>query len=35
VKGLADWPAYDKASDKYLYVNKTPEVKTGYSKVAQ
>jgi para-nitrobenzyl esterase len=35
VKGIPDWPAYDKAGDKYLYVNNTLEAKTGFSKVAQ
>ncbi len=35
VKGLTDWPAYDKAGDKYLYINEPLEVKTGFSKVAQ
>ena len=35
VKGLIDWPAYDKAGDKYLYINEPLEIKTGFSKVAQ
>lgn len=35
VKGVIDWPAYDKAGDKYLYINEPLEVKTGFSKVAQ
>jgi para-nitrobenzyl esterase len=35
VKGLTDWPAYDKTTDKYLYINEPLEVKTGFSKVAQ
>jgi para-nitrobenzyl esterase len=35
VKGLTDWSAYNKASDKYLYVNKTLEVKAGFSRIEQ
>jgi para-nitrobenzyl esterase len=35
VKGLIDWPAYTKASDQYLYVNKTLEIRSGYSGVGQ
>jgi para-nitrobenzyl esterase len=35
VKGLVDWPAYEKASDQYLLFNETVAVKTGYSKIAQ
>jgi para-nitrobenzyl esterase len=35
VKGLTDWPPYEKTGDKYLYINKKPEVKSGFSKVAQ
>jgi para-nitrobenzyl esterase len=35
VKGLPDWPAYDEAGDRYLYVNNTLEVKTGFSQVGQ
>jgi carboxylesterase type B len=35
VKGLTDWPHYDKAADKYLYINEKPEIKSGFSKVAQ
>jgi carboxylesterase type B len=34
VKGLIDWPSYDK-SGRYLYVNQGFEIKSGYSKVAQ
>jgi para-nitrobenzyl esterase len=34
-KGLTDWPAYDKAGDRYLYVTNTLEVKKGFSKVGQ
>jgi para-nitrobenzyl esterase len=35
VKGIVGWPVYDRAVDKYLYVNNTLEIKTGFSKVAQ
>jgi para-nitrobenzyl esterase len=32
-KGVADWPAYDKTGDNYLYISEKPVVKTGYSKL--
>jgi para-nitrobenzyl esterase len=35
VKGLIDWPAYDKVTDKYLYIVEPPEVRSGFSRVAQ
>jgi carboxylesterase type B len=35
VKGLVDWPAYEKSTDQYLLFNEKVEVKTGYSKIAQ
>jgi para-nitrobenzyl esterase len=35
VKGLIDWPAYETAGDRYLYVNQGLEIKSGYSRVAQ
>jgi carboxylesterase type B len=35
VKGLIDWPAYTSDSDRYLYINKTLEIKTGFSGVGQ
>jgi para-nitrobenzyl esterase len=35
VKGVVDWPVYDKAGDKYLYINEPLEVRTGFSKLAQ
>jgi para-nitrobenzyl esterase len=35
VKGLTDWPVYEKTGDKYLYINEPLEVKTGFSKIAQ
>ena len=31
IKNLTEWPAYDRTSDKYLYLNEKLEVKTGYS----
>jgi para-nitrobenzyl esterase len=31
--GVPDWPSYTPTSDSYLYINKTAEVKTGYSKI--
>jgi carboxylesterase type B len=34
-KEASEWPAYNKTGDKYLYINNKPEVKTGFSKVAQ
>ena len=33
VAGLVDWPAYDEASDQYLYISDSLEIKTGYSKI--
>jgi para-nitrobenzyl esterase len=33
--GVVDWPAWDEAMDRYLYVTEEPEVKSGFSKVAQ
>jgi para-nitrobenzyl esterase len=35
VKDLIYWPAWDKATDKYLYIAEPLQVKPGYSKVAQ
>ena len=35
VKGLVDWPAYEKAADQYLLFNKKVTIQPGYSKVAQ
>jgi para-nitrobenzyl esterase len=35
VKGLIDWPAYDKATDKYLYIVEPLQVKAGFSRIAQ
>jgi carboxylesterase type B len=33
VKNLTEWPAYDRTSDKYLYLNEKLEVKSGYSRI--
>ena len=35
VKGLVDWPAYDEATDQYLYITESLQVKSGFPKVAQ
>jgi para-nitrobenzyl esterase len=35
VKGLVSWPAYDSATDRYLYISDPLQVKSGFSKVAQ
>jgi para-nitrobenzyl esterase len=35
VKGLVSWPAYDSATDQYLYISDPLQVKSGFSKVAQ
>ena len=35
VKGLIDWPAYDKATDKYLYIVDPLQVRYGFSQIAQ
>ncbi len=34
VKGLVTWPAYDSATNQYLYIADPLQVKSGYSKVA-
>ncbi|HTY82286.1 MAG TPA: carboxylesterase family protein, partial [Dehalococcoidales bacterium] len=34
VDGTVTWPAWDQASDRYLYIGDKPAVKTGYSKLA-
>jgi carboxylesterase type B len=31
VKGLIEWPAWDKSHDQYLYISETLEVRSGYS----
>jgi len=35
VKGIIDWPVYDKKHDSYLYLNEKIEIKAGYSKAGQ
>jgi para-nitrobenzyl esterase len=30
-----DWPAWDQAQDRYLYITGKPEVRSGFSKVGQ
>jgi para-nitrobenzyl esterase len=35
VKGLVDWPAYNSATDQYLYISDPLQAKSGFSKVAQ
>jgi para-nitrobenzyl esterase len=32
IAGLIEWPAWEQSSDKYLYINDTFRVKTGFSK---
>jgi para-nitrobenzyl esterase len=34
IKGVVDWPAWDEAKDQYLYIAESPEVRSGFSKVA-
>jgi carboxylesterase type B len=34
-KGVANWTVYSGDTDKYLYITETPEVKSGFSRVAQ
>ena len=34
-KELIEWPAYAEATDKYLYIAETLEVKSGFSTIAQ
>ena len=35
IEGVIDWPAYDEEEDQYLYITEKPEVRSGFSKVAQ
>jgi para-nitrobenzyl esterase len=35
VRGLVTWPAYDSATDQYLYIADPLQVKSGFSKIAQ
>jgi carboxylesterase type B len=34
-QGLVAWPAYNSTDEPYLYIDKTLEVKTGFSKTIQ
>jgi len=33
VPGIPDWPAWEKATDRYLFLTPKPEIKDGYSKL--
>jgi acetylcholinesterase/cholinesterase len=33
VPGIPNWPAYDKTTDRYLFLTPNPEIKGGYSKL--
>ena len=35
VQGAVDWPVWDEANDRYLYITDKPEVKSGFSRVGQ
>lgn len=35
LKGLVDWPAYQEATDQYLYITESLEAKSGFSRIAQ
>jgi para-nitrobenzyl esterase len=35
VKGLVEWPAWDKAGDQYLYISDALEIRPGYSELAK
>jgi para-nitrobenzyl esterase len=35
IEGRVMWPAYEKATDQYLYINESLQVKSGFSRVAQ
>jgi para-nitrobenzyl esterase len=35
IPGVVNWPTWDEAMDQYLYVTEKPEVRMGFSKVAQ
>jgi len=35
IPGVINWPAWDDAKDQYLYITESPEVRSGFSKVAQ
>jgi para-nitrobenzyl esterase len=35
INGLPEWPVWEKSSDKYLYVNDTLRIKSGYSRLSR
>jgi para-nitrobenzyl esterase len=35
IEGVVDWPTWDEAKDQYLYITEKPEVRAGFSKIAQ
>jgi para-nitrobenzyl esterase len=35
VKGLIEWPVWDEASDQYLYINESLQIKTGFTELAK
>ena len=35
LKGRVEWSTWDEKSDQYLYITESPEVRSGFSKVAQ
>jgi para-nitrobenzyl esterase len=35
IEGLVSWPAYNTTDDRYLYINKTLEIKSGFSRITQ
>ena len=35
IEGVIDWPTWDEATDRYLYITEKPEVRSGFSRVAQ
>jgi para-nitrobenzyl esterase len=35
VKGLIEWPAWDKAGDQYLFISESLQIKTGFSDLAK
>jgi para-nitrobenzyl esterase len=35
VKGLIEWPVWDEASDQYLYINESLQIKPGFTELAK
>jgi para-nitrobenzyl esterase len=35
IEGLVDWPAYDEATDQYLYIDEPLQIKSGFSQIAK